>query len=317
MTVLVIAEHDNNNLKSSTLNTITAATKFNDEIHLIILGNSIDNLINNCQSLQEVSKILKCDHEKLENPIPEIMAPIISNISKNYTHILAPASTFGKNLLPRLSALLDVTQISDVTEIKNNNTFVRPIYAGNAISTVETNQPINLLTIRPTAFDKCEESGGNASTEEVQFLDNETHTKFIGREVSKSDRPDLGNARVVVSGGRGMENSDNFKLLYDLADKLNAAVGASRAAVDSGYIGNEYQVGQTGKMVAPELYIAVGISGAIQHLAGMKDSKVIVAINKDAEAPIFGIADYGLSTDLFQAIPEIIKELDLLNKIES
>ncbi|MEL0248112.1 MAG: FAD-binding protein [Pelagibacteraceae bacterium] len=317
MTVLVIAEHDNHNLKSSTLNTITAATKFNDEIHLIILGNSIDNLINNCQSLQEVSKILKCDHEKLENPIPEIMAPIISNISKNYTHILAPASTFGKNLLPRLSALLDVTQISDVIEIKNNNTFVRPIYAGNAISTVETNQQINLLTIRPTAFDKCEESGGNASTEEVQFLDSETHTKFIGREVSKSDRPDLGNARVVVSGGRGMENSDNFKLLYDLADKLNAAVGASRAAVDSGYIGNEYQVGQTGKMVAPELYIAVGISGAIQHLAGMKDSKVIVAINKDAEAPIFGIADYGLSTDLFQAIPEIIKELDLLNKIES
>ena len=317
MTVLVVAEHDNHNLKSSTLNTITAATKFKDEIHLLILGNSVANLISNCQSLQEISKILKCDHEKLENPIPEIMAPIISNISKNYTHILAPASTFGKNLLPRLSALLDVTQISDVIEIKNNNTFVRPIYAGNAISTVETNQQINLLTIRPTAFDKCEESGGNASTEEVQFLDSETHTKFIGREVSKSDRPDLGNARVVVSGGRGMENSDNFKLLYDLADKLNAAVGASRAAVDSGYIGNEYQVGQTGKMVAPELYIAVGISGAIQHLAGMKDSKVIVAINKDAEAPIFGIADYGLSTDLFQAIPEIIKELDLLNKIES
>jgi len=317
MTVLVIAEHDNQNLKSSTLNTITAATKFNDEIHLIILGNGIDNLINSCQSLHEVSKILKCDHEKLENPIPEIMAPIISNISKNYTHILAPAPTFGKNLLPRLSASLDITQISDVIEIKNNNTFVRPIYAGNAISTVETNQQINLLTIRPTAFDKCEESGGNASTEEVQFLDSETHTKFIGREVSKSDRPDLGNARIVVSGGRGMENSDNFKLLYELADKLNAAVGASRAAVDSGYIGNEYQVGQTGKMVAPELYIAVGISGAIQHLAGMKDSKVIVAINKDAEAPIFGIADYGLSTDLFQAIPEIIKELDLLNKIES
>ena len=317
MTVLVIAEHDNHNLKSSTLNTISAARKLNDEIHLIILGNSIDDLINNCQSLQEVSKILKCDHEKLENPIPEIMAPIISSISENYTHILAPASTFGKNLLPRLSALLDVTQISDVIEIKNNNTFVRPIYAGNAISTVETNQQINLLTIRPTAFDKCEESGGNASTEEVQFLDSETHTKFIGREVSKSDRPDLGNARVVVSGGRGMENSDNFKLLYELADKLNAAVGASRAAVDSGYIGNEYQVGQTGKMVAPELYIAVGISGAIQHLAGMKDSKVIVAINKDVEAPIFGIADYGLSTDLFQAIPEIIKELELLNKIES
>ena len=317
MTVLVIAEHDNQNLKSSTLNTITAATKLNDDIHLLVLGKNIDNLIINSKSIHQVTKILKCDHEKLENPIPEIMAPIISNISKNYTHILAPASTFGKNLLPRLSALLDITQISDVVEIQNNNTFVRPIYAGNAISTVETNQQINLLTIRPTAFDKCEESGGSASIEDIQFLDTETHTKFIGREVSKSDRPDLGNARVVVSGGRGMENSDNFKLLYNLADKLNAAVGASRAAVDSGYIGNEYQVGQTGKMVAPELYIAVGISGAIQHLAGMKDSKVIVAINKDAEAPIFGIADYGLSTDLFQAIPEIIKELDLLNKIES
>ena len=317
MTTLVIAEHDNQNLKSSTLNTITAATKFDDEIHLIILGNNIDNLTSNCQSLDKVSKILKCDHEKLENFTPEILAPIISNISNNYTHILAPASTFGKNLLPRLSALLDVTQISDVIEIQSKNTFVRPIYAGNAISTVETNQQINLLTIRPTSFDKCEESGGNASIEDIQFIDTQTHTKFIGREVSKSDRPDLGNARVVVSGGRGMENSDNFKLLYELADKLNAAVGASRAAVDSGYIGNEYQVGQTGKMVAPELYIAVGISGAIQHLAGMKDSKVIVAINKDVEAPIFGIADYGLSADLFQAIPEIIKELDLLNKIES
>jgi electron transfer flavoprotein alpha subunit len=317
MTTLVIAEHDNQNLKSSTLNTITAATKFDDEIHLIILGNNIDNLTSNCQSLHKVSKILKCDHEKLENFTPEILAPIISNISNNYTHILAPASTFGKNLLPRLSALLNVTQISDVIEIQSKNTFVRPIYAGNAISTVETNQQINLLTIRPTSFDKCEESGGNASIEDIQFIDTQTHTKFIGREVSKSDRPDLGNARVVVSGGRGMENSDNFKLLYELADKLNAAVGASRAAVDSGYIGNEYQVGQTGKMVAPELYIAVGISGAIQHLAGMKDSKVIVAINKDVEAPIFGIADYGLSADLFQAIPEIIKELDLLNKIES
>ena len=317
MTVLVIAEHDNHNLKSSTLNTITAATKLNDDIHLLVLGKNIDNLITNSKSIHQVTKILKCDHEKLENPIPEIMAPLVSNISKNYTHILAPASTFGKNLLPRLSALLDITQISDVVEIQNNNTFVRPIYAGNAISTVETNQQINLLTIRPTAFDKCEESGGSASIEDIQFLDTETHTKFIGREVSKSDRPDLGNARVVVSGGRGMENSDNFKLLYELADKLNAAVGASRAAVDSGYIGNEYQVGQTGKMVAPELYIAVGISGAIQHLAGMKDSKVIVAINKDTEAPIFGVADYGLSTDLFQAIPEIIKELDLLNKIES
>ena len=257
MAVLVIAEHDNSILKNSTLNTITAATKLSDDIHLLILGKDIEALSNNAKTIHPIKKILKCDNSKLENFIPELSAPIISNIANGYSHILAPASTFGKNLLPRVSALLDVTQISDVKTI------------------------------------------------------------FIGREISKSDRPELGNARIVVSGGRGMENSENFNLLYDLADKLNAAVGASRAAVDAGYIGNEYQVGQTGKMVAPELYIAVGISGAIQHLAGMKESKVIVAINKDTEAPIFNIADYGLSSDLFQAIPEIIKELNLLNKLES
>ncbi len=317
MTVLVIAEHDNNNLKSSTFNTITAAMKLSNDIHILLMGKNIETLSNTAKQIHPVKKVLKCDNDKLENFIPEISAPIISTVANQYSHILAPASTFGKNLLPRVSALLDVTQISDVIEIKNENTFVRPIYAGNAISHVETNQNINLLTIRPTSFDKCEETGGNASIDDIDFIDTEVKTVFVGREVSKSDRPELGNARVVVSGGRGMENSDNFKLLYDLADKLNAAVGASRAAVDSGYIGNEYQVGQTGKMVAPELYIAVGISGAIQHLAGMKESKVIVAINKDTEAPIFNIADYGLSVDLFQAIPEIIKELDLLNKLES
>ena len=317
MAVLVIAEHDNNILKTSTLNTITAATKLSDDIHLLILGKDIETLSNNAKTIHPIKKILKCDNSKLENFIPELSAPIISNIANGYSHILAPASTFGKNLLPRVSALLDVTQISDVIEIKSENTFVRPIYAGNAISHVETNQNINLLTIRPTSFEKCEETGGSASSEDVQFIDSDVKTIFIGREVSKSDRPELGNARIVVSGGRGMENSENFNLLYDLADKLNAAVGASRAAVDAGYIGNEYQVGQTGKMVAPELYIAVGISGAIQHLAGMKESKVIVAINKDTEAPIFNIADYGLSSDLFQAIPEIIKELNLLNKLES
>ena len=317
MAVLVIAEHDNNILKTSTLNTITAAAKLSDDIHLLILGKDIETLSNNAKTIHPIKKVLKCDNSKLENFIPELSAPIISNIASGYSHILAPASTFGKNLLPRVSALLDVTQISDVIEIKSENTFVRPIYAGNAISHVETNQNINLLTIRPTSFEKCEETGGGASLEDVQFIDSDVKTIFIGREVSKSDRPELGNARIVVSGGRGMENSENFKLLYDLADKLNAAVGASRAAVDAGYIGNEYQVGQTGKMVAPELYIAVGISGAIQHLAGMKESKVIVAINKDTEAPIFNIADYGLSSDLFQAIPEIIKELNLLNKLES
>ena len=317
MTVLVIAEHDNQNIKTSTLNTITAAQKISDEIHLIILGRGIEALVNDAKSIHVLSKVLKCDNEKLENFIPEISAPIIASVSSNYSHILAPASTFGKNLLPRISALLDITQVSDVIDIENENTFVRPIYAGNAISQVQTNQKINLLTIRPTSFEKCEDSGGEASIEDISYIENESQTIFINREVSKSDRPELGNARVVVSGGRGLENSENFKLLYDLADKLNAAVGASRAAVDSGYIGNECQVGQTGKMVAPELYIAVGISGAIQHLAGMKESKVIVAINKDLEAPIFNIADYGLSSDLFQAIPEIIKELDLLNKIET
>jgi len=317
MAILVIAEHDNQNIKTSTLNTITAAQKISDEIHLIILGKGIEALVNKAKSIHVLSKVLKCDNEKLENLLPEISAPVIASVSSNYSHILAPASTFGKNLLPRISAILDITQVSDVIEIENENTFIRPIYAGNAISHVQTNQKINLLTIRPTSFEKCEDSGGDASIEDVTYVETESQTIFINREVSKSDRPELGNARVVVSGGRGLENSDNFKLLYDLADKLNAAVGASRAAVDSGYIGNECQVGQTGKMVAPELYIAVGISGAIQHLAGMKESKVIVAINKDLEAPIFNIADYGLSSDLFQAIPEIIKELDLLNQIES
>ena len=317
MAILVIAEHDNQNIKTSTLNTISAAQKISDEIHLIILGKGIEALVNKAKSIHVLSKVLKCDNEKLENLLPEISAPVIASVSSNYSHILAPASTFGKNLLPRISAILDITQVSDVIEIENENTFIRPIYAGNAISHVQTNQKINLLTIRPTSFEKCEDSGGDASIEDVAYIETESQTIFINREVSKSDRPELGNARVVVSGGRGLENSDNFKLLYDLADKLNAAVGASRAAVDSGYIGNECQVGQTGKMVAPELYIAVGISGAIQHLAGMKESKVIVAINKDLEAPIFNIADYGLSSDLFQAIPEIIKELDLLNQIES
>ena len=317
MAVLVLAEHDNVNFKSSTYNTITAANKLSEDIHLLVLGKNIDDLSNNAKSIHLLKKVIKCDHEKLENPIPEMLSPIISKLAENYSHILVPSSTFGKNILPRISAHLDLTQISDIIGIESEDTFIRPIYAGNAISYVKTNQRINLLSIRPTSFDKCEVSGGSAQLEETPFIDTVVKTKFINREVSKSDRPELGSARVVISGGRGMENSDNFKILYDLADKLNAAVGASRAAVDSGYIGNEYQVGQTGKMVAPELYIAVGISGAIQHLAGMKESKVIVAINKDTEAPIFNVADYGLSSDLFQAIPEIIKELDLLNNINS
>ena len=316
MAVLVLAEHDNVNFKSSTYNTITAANKLSEDIHLLVLGKNIDDLSNNAKSIHLLKKVIKCDHEKLENPIPEMLSPIISKLAENYSHILVPSSTFGKNILPRISAHLDLTQISDIIGIESEDTFIRPIYAGNAISYVKTNQRINLLSIRPTSFDKCEVSGGSAQLEETPFIDTVVKTKFINREVSKSDRPELGSARVVISGGRGMENSDNFKILYDLADKLNAAVGASRAAVDSGYIGNEYQVGQTGKMVAPELYIAVGISGAIQHLAGMKESKVIVAINKDEEAPIFNVADYGLNADLFEALPQLSSELDKLNTIQ-
>ena len=251
MAVLVLAEHDNENFKSSTYNTITAANKLSDDIHLLILGNNIEDLSNKAKSIHLLKKVIICDHEKLKNPIPEISSPIISKLAENYSHILVPSSTFGKNILPRISAHLDLTQISDIIGIESEDTFIRPIYAGNAISYVKTNQRINLLSIRPTSFDKCEVSGGSAQLEETPFIDTDVKTKFINREVSKSDRPELGSARVVISGGRGMENSDNFKILYDLADKLNAAVGASRAAVDSGYIGNEYQVGQTGKMVAP------------------------------------------------------------------
>lgn len=317
MSVLVLAEHNNQNLLSSTLNVIEAASKIDNDIHLLICGSRVENVVGEGKNILALKKIITCDNENLENVIAEKISPIILSVAKNYTHILAPATTFGKNILPRVAALLDISQISDVIGIEDHQTFIRPIYAGNAIAHVQSPQPLNLITIRPTAFERCETMGGEASIENIPYIETSTQTRFINREVTQSDRPDLSNAKIVISGGRGLENADNFKLIYELADKLKAAVGASRAAVDSGYIGNEHQVGQTGKMVAPDLYIAIGISGAIQHLAGMKDSKVIVAINKDIEAPIFKIADYGLSGDLFQVIPELMTELDLLNKIES
>ena len=317
MSVLVLAEHNNQNLLSSTLNVIEAASKIDNDIHLLICGSRVENVVGEGKNILALKKIITCDNENLENVIAEKISPIILSVAKNYTHILAPATTFGKNILPRVAALLDISQISDVIGIEDHQTFIRPIYAGNAIAHVQSPQPLNLITIRPTAFERCETMGGEASIENIPYIETPTQTRFINREVTQSDRPDLSNAKIVISGGRGLENADNFKLIYELADKLKAAVGASRAAVDSGYIGNEHQVGQTGKMVAPDLYIAIGISGAIQHLAGMKDSKVIVAINKDVEAPIFKIADYGLNGDLFQVIPELMLELDLLNKIES
>ena len=317
MSVLVLAEHNNQNLLSSTFNVIEAASKINDDIHLLICGNNTEGLSQEAKKILVLKKVINCDDQELDNMVAEKISPIILSLAKNYTHILAPATTFGKNILPRVAALLDISQISDVIEIEDHQTFIRPIYAGNAIAHVQSPQALNLITIRPTAFERCETMGGEASIENIPYIETPTQTRFINREVTQSDRPDLSNAKIVISGGRGLENADNFKLIYELADKLKAAVGASRAAVDSGYIGNEHQVGQTGKMVAPDLYIAIGISGAIQHLAGMKDSKVIVAINKDVEAPIFKIADYGLNGDLFQVIPELMSELDLLNKIES
>ena len=317
MSVLVLAEHNNQNLLSSTLNVIEAASKIDNDIHLLICGSRVENVVIEGKNILALKKLITCDNENLENVIAEKISPIILSIAKNYTHILAPATTYGKNILPRVAALLDASQISDVIGIEDHQTFIRPIYAGNAIAHVQSSQELNLITIRPTAFERCETMGGEAVVENIPYVNTPSLTRFINREVTQSDRPDLSNAKIVISGGRGLENADNFKLIYELADKLKAAVGASRAAVDSGYIGNEHQVGQTGKMVAPDLYIAIGISGAIQHLAGMKDSKVIVAINKDIEAPIFKIADYGLSGDLFQVIPELMTELDLLNKIES
>ena len=316
MSILVIAEHNNTEVKSSTLNTISAASKLGDEIEVLVLGSNIENISKEISSYQHVSKVIFLDSQKFEHAIADNIEPVIVSIAENYSHILAPATTFGKNVMPRVSVKLDVAQISDIINIESEDTFIRPIYAGNALATVRSKDPKKVITVRPTSFDVVAKEGGSGVVEQLNFDIGETKVEFIDREESKSDRPELSTARIVISGGRGLQSAENFKLISDLADKLNAAIGASRAAVDAGYVSNDYQVGQTGKVVVPDLYIAVGISGAIQHLAGMKESKIIVAINKDEEAPIFNVADYGLSADLFEALPALSTELDKLNSLE-
>lgn len=310
MSVLVVAEHDNQTLKPATLSTITAATRLGSDVNVLVAGSGCRAAAESAAQVAGVSKVLLADAEVYAHPLAEQLALLIVRLAPNYTHLLAPATTFGKNFMPRVAALLDVAMVSDVIAIESEDTFVRPIYAGNALASVQSGDAKKVLTVRGTAFEKAAAEGGGASIEDVEAAEDPGLSSFVGQELTKSERPDLTAARVVISGGRGMQNSDNFHLLEAVADKLGAAVGASRAAVDAGYAPNDYQVGQTGKVVAPDLYIAVGISGAIQHLAGMKDSRVIVAINKDEEAPIFQVADYGLVADLFQALPELASELE-------
>ena len=305
MSILVIAEHDNNSLKGATLNTVTAATSLSGDVAILVAGSNIDSVVAECQTLDNVSKILKCDSETYVNAIAEDISSLVLANCDGYTHILAPATTFGKNLMPRISAKLDSQQISDIISVESDDTFKRPIYAGSCIATVKSNDSIKVITVRSTAFDAITKNNTGVDVQEINDEGSTNISKFVGEELAQSDRPELTAANIVISGGRGMQSGDNFHLLDSIADKLGAAVGASRAAVDAGFVPNDYQVGQTGKIVAPDLYIAVGISGAIQHLAGMKDSKVIVAINKDEDAPIFQVADYGLVADLFTALPEL------------
>ena len=316
MSILVLSEHNNTEVKSSTLNTISAASKLGNEIDVLVLGSNIENICKEISTYKHVSKLIFLDSQKFEYAIAENIEPVIVKLANQYSHILAPATTFGKNVMPRVAVKLDVAQISDIVSVESEDTFIRPIYAGNALATVKSKDSKKVITVRPTSFDVVAKDGGSGVVEPIDFDITESKVKFLDREESKSDRPELSTARIVISGGRGLQSAENFKLISDIADKLNAAIGASRAAVDAGYVSNDYQVGQTGKVVVPDLYIAVGISGAIQHLAGMKESKIIVAINKDEEAPIFNIADYGLSADLFEALPELSSELDKLNSIE-
>ena len=304
MSILVIAEHDNIELKGATLNTVTAAKEISSEIDLLIAGSNCSSVVDKASLLDGINRVLVADKPAYKNFLAENIGSLVAEIGKNYSHILAPATTNGKNFLPRVAALLDVAQISDISSVVNEDTFERPIYAGNCVATVQSFDPIKVLTVRTTGFDACSETGGSASVEEIPIDNDLGISSFVKEELAKSDRPELTAADIVISG-RGMQSGENFSLLEGIADKLGAAIGASRAAVDSGFVPNDMQVGQTGKIVAPNLYIAVGISGAIQHLAGMKDSKVIVAINKDEEAPIFQIADYGLVADLFDALPEL------------
>ena len=309
MTALVIAEHDNASLKGSTLNTITAAAQAGGDVHVLIAGSNAKAAADVAAQVAGVAKVLLADGAQFADGLAENVAEQALAIAKDYSHILAPATAYGKNILPRVAAKLDVAQISDITKVDSADTFERPIYAGNAIATVQSTDAIKVITVRTTGFDPAATSGGSAVVETISAVTDSGKSSFVGREVAKSDRPELTAAKIIVSGGRGMGSAESFKILEPLADKLNAAMGASRAAVDAGYVPNDWQVGQTGKIVAPQLYIAVGISGAIQHLAGMKDSKVIVAINKDEEAPIFSVADYGLVGDLFEVVPELVKQL--------
>jgi electron transfer flavoprotein alpha subunit len=310
MAALVLAEHDNKAIRKSTLNAVAAAQKLGGELHVLVAGHQAGDAAKAAAQIAGVAKVLHADAAQLGEFLAENVAALVVSLAKGYSHILAPATSNGKNVLPRVAALLDVQQISDIIAVENADTFVRPIYAGNALATVKSKDPIKVITVRTTAFDAVAASGGSAKIETVAAPADAGLSAFVGREVSKSERPELTAAKIIVSGGRGMASGENFtKVLEPLADKLGAAMGASRAAVDAGFVPNDWQVGQTGKIVAPDLYIAVGISGAIQHLAGMKDSRVIVAINKDEEAPIFQVADYGLVGDLFQLVPTVVEEL--------
>ena len=309
MRTLIIAEHDNAALKPAVLNTVTAAQMIGGEMDILVAGHQCDAAAQAAAQVAGVKKVLVTDAAHYAHPLAENLAALIVTVARNYTHVLAPATSFGKNVMPRVAALLDVAQVSEIVKVESADTFVRPIYAGNALATVQSADAIKVITVRATGFDAVAATGGAATVESLAAAADTGLATMLSQELTKSARPELTAARVIVSGGRGMGNGENFKILEALADKLGAAVGASRAAVDSGFVPNDYQVGQTGKIVAPELYIAVGISGAIQHLAGMKDSKVIVAINKDGEAPIFQVADYGLVADLFQAVPELTSAL--------
>ncbi|MBT6117106.1 MAG: electron transfer flavoprotein subunit alpha/FixB family protein [Rhodospirillaceae bacterium] len=311
MSNLVVAEHDNSELKPATLNTVTAAAQIGGDVHILVAGHECGAVAEAAAKVAGVAKVLHADAPALEHGVAENLAPVVARLAADYSHVLAPATTFGKNFMPRVAAALDVAQISEISDVESADTFVRPIYAGNALATVQSKDETKVITVRGTTFEPTAAEGGSAAVETVDAgAEPSDKVTFAGLEESSSERPELTTARIVISGGRGMQSGDNFSMLEEIADKLNAAVGASRAAVDAGYVPNDYQVGQTGKIVAPELYIAVGISGAIQHLAGMKDSKVIACINKDEEAPIFQVADFGLVADLFQALPELSKELD-------
>jgi len=309
MSCLVLAEHDNSELKPATLSAVMAAQKIGGDIHILVAGKDCDSVAEAAAKVDGVTKVRVANADQYAHPLAETQAALIVSLAGDYSHILAPATTNGKNTMPRVAALLDVAQISDISGVESEDTFVRPIYAGNAMATVQSKDAKKIITVRGSSFDKAKAEGGSASVEDVAAADDPGLSSFVSAELSKSERPELTSAGIVVSGGRGMGSGDNFKIIEALADKLGAAVGASRAAVDAGFVPNDYQVGQTGKIVAPELYIAVGISGAIQHLSGMKDSKVIVAINKDEEAPIFQVADYGLVGDLFQIVPELTEAL--------